>query len=130
MPGIDAFISPPPAFYSEEQFNDPSYQAKVREFFDRVTKRLGLVSFLPPSGTIITDEKPLNFDAIWVAYVSNAVANTEDTVAHALGRTPVDVWVGTPDKSAVIYKGTTTWTSTNIYLKASAATVTVNLLVF
>ena len=130
MPGIDAFISPPPPFYSEEQFNDPTYQARVREFFTRVAKRLDLVSVLPHGGTITTDEKPLNFDAIWVAYVSNAVANTEDTVAHALGRTPVDLLVGMPDKSAVIYKSTTTWSSTNIYLKASAATVTVNLLVF
>ena len=131
MPGfLDDFISPPPQFYSQEQFEDPSYQAKIKSWFDRVSKRMNEVSFLPPSGAIATDGKPVNFDAIWVAYVSKAAANTEDTVAHALGRTPVDVWVGTPDKSAVIYRGTTTWTSTNIYLKASAATVTVNVLVF
>jgi len=128
--GIDDYISPPPPFYSEEQFNDPGYQMRVRDFFQRVAYRLNLINFLPPSGTISTDGKPLNIDAIWVVYVSNGTANTEDTVAHGLGRQPADMWVGLPDKSAVIYKGTTAWTSTQVFLKASAATVTVNLLLY
>ena len=126
----DDFIAAPAPFYSEEQFDDPSYQALIKQFFDRVSKRLNELSFLPPGGSITDDSKPVNFDATWVAYVSNGVANTEDTVAHSLGRIPIDMWVGLPDKSAVIYRGPTAWTSTNIFLRASAATVTVNILVF
>ena len=128
--GLDDYISPPPPFFSEEQFNDPSYQALIRQFYDRVSKRLNIINFLPPTGTITTNGKPGNLDAIWVAYTSNGTANTEDTVAHGLGRTPADMWVGLPDKSAVIYRSTTVWTSTNVYLKASAATVVVNVLLY
>jgi hypothetical protein len=63
--------------------------------------------------------------------VSNGTANTEDTVTHTLGRIPVGIWVGIPDKSAVIYADNeAAWSTTNIRLKASAATVTVRILVF
>ena len=103
---------------------------RVRDYFNRVSAKLNLLNFLPPSGSITTDGKPVNFDSIWIVYVSNGVADTEDTVAHGLGRTPAEFWVGIPDKNATVYRGSTTWTSTNIFLKASAATVTVNILAF
>ena len=128
--GIDDFISPPPPFFTAEQWNNPIYQRKVREFFDRVARQMNLLKFLPPDGTIATNSKPVNFDAVWVVYTSNGSADTQDKVAHALGRIPGDILVGMPDKSAVIYKGTTAWDSSECYLKASAATVVVNILLF
>jgi hypothetical protein len=88
------------------------------------------LTFLDSDGGITSGRRALNIDAVWVRYVSNAVANTEDTVAHNLGRVPVGIWVSVPDKAAVIYSGGTAWTSTNVFLKADVLTVTVDILLF
>lgn len=71
-----------------------------------------------------------NISCDLVAYTSNAVANTEDTVAHALGKIPTGYLVYGIDKACSIYLGSTTWTATNIYLKTSVATVAVKIIVF
>lgn len=111
-------------------FNDPRQKFLMQLFMKEMLDMAFRLSFKAKDGTIGGGKRPYNLDAVWVAYVSNGTANTEDTVAHNLGRAPVGFWVGLPDKSAVVYAGGTAHTSTNIFLKASAATVTVNLLVF
>jgi len=68
-----------------------------------------------------------NIAGKWVTYTTNAVANTEDTVAHNLGVVPVGFIVMIPPGSGTINKGTTSWTTTNIYLKCSAANQTAKL---
>ena len=45
--GIDDFISPPPPFFTAEQWNNPIYQRKIKEFFDRVARQMNLLKFLP-----------------------------------------------------------------------------------
>jgi hypothetical protein len=65
----------------------------------------------------------------WITYVSNAVADTEDTVAHNLVVVPIGYLVFSVDKAGVVYKGTTTWTTSNLYLKCNAATTTALLFV-
>lgn len=60
-------------------------------------------------------------------YTSNAVANTEDTIAHTLGSIPVGYIVLWQSKAGSFYQGPTTgtaWSSSNIYLKCSVASVT------
>lgn len=57
----------------------------------------------------------------WIQYATNAAADTEDTIAHSLGVIPIGVIVMVPPQAGFIYKGTTAWTTTNIYLKCSAA---------
>jgi hypothetical protein len=125
----DSFISTP---YIPEKVNwdDPRVRHILNTQFKRLSDAVGQMSFLDADGGIGPDKRCLNIDAVWVRYVSNAIANTEDEVPHALGMVPYDIWVGIPDKSAIIYRGTTAWTKTRIYLKASAPTVTVNLIVF
>ena len=100
------------------------------QYMQELNRMARNLTFLDSDGAIGTGRRCLNIDAVWVRYVSNGTANTEDTVAHNLGRIPVGLWVSAPDKGAVIYKGTTAWTATNVYLKATVLTVTVDLLLF
>jgi len=100
------------------------YNEQLRQLF-AAARNLQLTN-----GAITNDSKAGNFDAKWQVFTSNGTANTEDTVAHKLGRVPVGVFAGLPDKAAILYKGTTAWTSTNIYVKTSAATTIWNIMVF
>ena len=70
-----------------------------------------------------------NMFGTWVNYTTNAVANTEDTINHNLGFVPVGWLVVTQDKAGSIYKGTTTWTTSQIFLKCSVASVTARIFV-
>lgn len=71
-----------------------------------------------------------NFDARILSYTSNASPDTEDTVAHSLGRAPSYFVVISKDKAGDFYKSGTAWTSSNIYLKCSVASVAASILVF
>ena len=122
MPGI-----PAPPLIRED---DPQASFLITQYMQDLNRMARNLTFLSSSGTIAGGLRPLNIDATWIAYVSNAVANTEDTVAHNLGRVPVGLFIGLPDVAANIYSGTTAWTDENIYLRASAATVTVFILAF
>ena len=99
-------------------------------FLQRAAQVANNITLLDQDGASTDGNKAGNLDAVWVVYVSNSSADTEDTVAHNLGRIPLGMLIGIPDKDSVIYNGTTTWTSTNLFLRASAATTTVNLVVF
>ena len=112
-------------------FNDPRQKFLMQQFMKDLLDMAYRLSFKARDGTIGGGKRPYNFDAVWVAYVSNGTANTEDTVTHNLGRIPVGIWVGIPDVSAAIYADNqAAWTTTTVRLKASAATVTVNILLF
>lgn len=71
-----------------------------------------------------------NFDAYFTTYTSNATPDTEDAVAHELGKIPTGFIVVGLDKGAVVYDGTTTDTKTTIYLKCTVASTAVTILVF
>ena len=114
----------------QEDLNTGRAKVALMRWFQEMTFAARNMSFLDQAGTIATDSKPHNFDGIWVVYVSNGTADTEDTVAHGLGRIPVGILTGISDKSAVVYDSGTAWTSTNVFLKASATTVTTNVLLF
>jgi len=112
------------------EWDNPLQQSRMNQFMQDILALSFRLTFLDKNGAVANGLKSYNFDAVWVAYVSNGSADTEDTVAHNLGRIPNDIWVGIPDKEAVVYRGGTTFTRTNLFLKASAASVTVNILVF
>ena len=110
-------------------FESPREKFLIQSFLKDLLDMSFRLSFLSKTGTVTG--RCYNMDAVWVAYVSNGTANTEDTVTHTLGRIPVGIWVGIPNKSAVVYADNeAAWTTTTIRLKASATTVTVNILVF
>ena len=58
-----------------------------------------------------------------------AVGTTETTVAHTLGRTPVEAFIVNRSSSGVVFRGATAWNASNIFLQASAS-VTVTILLF
>lgn len=68
-----------------------------------------------------------NVDAYVASYTSNAVANTEDAVPHGLGKVPLYFIVAGADKAGVVYRGTTAFTKTNVYLKCSAASTALKI---
>jgi hypothetical protein len=71
-----------------------------------------------------------NFDGDSVSVTTNATPNTEDAVAHGLGRIPSGFEVITKDKAGDIYASGTAWTATSIYIKSTVAAVTATLRVF
>lgn len=70
-----------------------------------------------------------NLVGTWLTYSTNSSAGTEDTLAHNLGVIPVGFLVMVPPVSGVINKGSTTWTTTNIYLTCTGASQTATLYV-
>ena len=61
-----------------------------------------------------------DMDAHRVPFVLRGLG-TDETVAHTLGRTPVDGFILNRSGYANIYRGTTTWTGTDIYLRSTFA---------
>lgn len=83
----------------------------------------GRVSF----GTGVSGIDGMNIEGTWRTYTSNATPNTEDTISHTVGSIPLGYIVVSQDKAGSIFQqaGTgTAWTSTNIYVKCSVASVT------
>jgi hypothetical protein len=70
-----------------------------------------------------------NFDSVFVTYTSNAIANTEDSVSHLLGKVPTGYIVVKKDKAADVYN-TSALTSTVLRLKCSVSSAALTLLVF
>ena len=71
-----------------------------------------------------------NVDAVEVTFTSSGTPDAENTVAHSLGRVPSRFVVSSIDKAAIVYKGSTAFTKTNVYLKVNVATVAVKVLLF
>lgn len=123
MPGV---IEPPHLRFEKDPHN-PHANLQYLEQLNFMARNL---TFLNADGGVTSGTRSLNIDGVWVAYTSNAVADTEDTVAHNLLRIPVGFYQGIPDKAGQVYRGATAATATNIYLKASVATLTTNIFLF
>ncbi len=61
--------------------------------------------------------------------VDAGVTTAQTTIAHNLSRTPLEVFVLDRDAGATVFRGSTAWNGTNIFLQASAV-VTARLLIF
>ena len=122
MPGV----SQPPLIRED----DPKATFLITQYMQDLNRMARNLTFLDSNGAKGDGRRCLNIDAVWLHYVSNGTANTEDTLTHTLGRTPLEMWVGMPDKAATIYRGSGTWSSTQVFLRATATTVTVDLLLF
>jgi len=64
-----------------------------------------------------------NISGEFQVITTNASADTEDAFAHTLGSVPIGYIVLSRDKGGVIYDGSTSWTSTNIYLRSNVTSV-------
>lgn len=82
-------------------------------------------------GTGDTRHRAGHVDAVYVDAVSPSVADTEFPILHRLGRVPVGYWVVRRDKNTVIYDSNTgSWDGSVMFLKSSAATASIKLLVW
>jgi hypothetical protein len=96
-------------------------QSVIKQF-DEILQR---VSLGPTSGV-----KAGNFDGQWIEFTSSATPDAENTVEHDLDRIPTGYIVGQRNKAGVLYNGTTTWTSSNIYLKCNVASTAFRIFVW
>lgn len=83
----------------------------------------GRLRFGPNNSTMNHGE---NILGQFITYTTNGTPNTQDTVAHSLGSTPVGYIVVSKNKAGDIYTGSASDVS-NLYLKCSVASVTVTL---
>jgi hypothetical protein len=60
-------------------------------------------------------------------FASSSTANLEFSVAHTLGAVPVGFIVINKDKAANLYQGTTSWTSSSVFLKSDVASTTFSI---
>jgi hypothetical protein len=71
-----------------------------------------------------------NFSMKMVTFTSNVSSGAEDEITHNLGKVPTGYIIYSQDNAAFLYNGTTSWTTTKIYLKSSVAETTFKILVF
>jgi len=71
-----------------------------------------------------------NNNAQIITISDSGAANSENTVAHTLKRTPTGFIVVNIDKAGVTYDSGTAWSATNIYVKCDVANCVIKLLVF
>ena len=57
-------------------------------------------------------------------FTSSADALTQNTIAHGMGLIPIGYLTMKQNKSASLYAGASTWTTTDIYLISSATSTT------
>ena len=68
--------------------------------------------------------KPYSFDAEIIDVTAGSTADTEFSVTHTLARVPLESFVVWRSQNAVIYRGTTAWTTTLIYLRTNIPSTT------
>lgn len=70
-----------------------------------------------------------NFDAVELSFTTNAIPNTEDTVAHGRKAAPTRFLVTDIDKGGVLYRSAA-FDSTNGFFKCTVASAAVKIIVF
>jgi hypothetical protein len=121
MPQLEKKIQVPDTSTITDQTSLIKYLKDLGEVLSRYTVKL---ADLLNKGIRVAD----NLNA-HIITITTAGANTEVTIAHTLKRIPAGYIILGMDKAANIYDSGTTWTATNIYIKASVATVAVKLLI-
>lgn len=71
----------------------------------------------------------LNVAGFWKTGTTPGVADQEFTITHNLGYIPSGFIQISVDQSATIYKGVSTWTTTQIFLKCHQTTVNYTLFI-
>ena len=80
----------------------------------------GRVSF----GTGATGVDGQNIEGKFMQFTSSGTPDAENTIAHNIGSIPIGYLVMNQDKAGSLYSSATAWTSSNMYLKCSVASVT------
>jgi hypothetical protein len=98
----------------------------LRTTLEHNAKVLSNISF--GTTTSNTDEE-MNMQCWKSTGTSPAGPNTEFAVSHNLGRIPIGFMVASTNKAGHLYKSTTAWTATNIYLKADVASLAYTIVI-
>jgi len=108
----------------------------LRQHLDKVYKTLHRISFgaapppVPAVGTSVTIvDEDMNFDGQKVAATSPAIPNTEFAISHSLGRVPIGFTFLGGSNQGVVYRSTTPWTKTQIFLKETQGTNVFTILI-
>lgn len=121
---FDATFNP----FSPGRFSDLSKWAEafttaIQKLLDTLPRVLnGQISF----GDGATAD---NIKGEWKTVTSHATGGTEFAVTHTLGVVPVGFLLVVPPASGTVNKGTTSWTTTNLYLNCSANAQTITIFV-
>lgn len=76
----------------------------------------GNVSF--GASNVNKNNRDRNIDSTMASGTTPGTANVEFAITHTLGRIPV-TFFGHTDNGGVLYKSTTAWTKTTVYLKCT-----------
>jgi len=100
---------------------------EAKEFFNwiRILVNKGKIAF----GSVVDGNHGENIEGEHQVIADTGDANTEFSVTHTLGRIPTGYLVTSNNKAAVVYTGTTTWTSTTIYLRCDAANCAISVFI-
>lgn len=106
------------------QWHEPKHVVKNMQRVFKVLR--GNISY----GNMNAGDTGRNIDGFPATATTPAVANTEFSVNHGLGRVPVGFHVVNKDGSTDVYKGTTAWTSSKIFLKSTGINIHITLFIF
>jgi len=70
-----------------------------------------------------------NINGVWINVVAPVAPNTDFTVTHNLGRLPVGYWPMQKDRACDVYTGSVAATTTQLTLRATAASAVLRLFV-
>lgn len=105
---------------------DSSSDSGIREHLEKVSKVLSNISF---GTTLDNADKGKNIDCWKASGTAPVTPNTEFSVAHGLGRVPITLAGQDTNNGGVIYRSTTAWTKTAIFLKCTVASSVYNIVV-
>lgn len=120
-------VSKRSTYNPEEVKKDPSsYLKKIDlDIQDIMTAFQGRIRF----GTSTNGYRGQNVSGEFHRKADTGNADTQFSVTHTLGIVPTDYIVTYISKGGVVYDSGTTWTTTTIYLKCTAANAAVNIFI-
>jgi hypothetical protein len=77
--------------------------------------------------TMNNTDRDINLD-IWKAHGTTPGANTEFAITHSLGRVPLTIVGQDTNNGGLLYRSTTPWTKTQVFLKCTTATAAYNVI--
>lgn len=79
--------------------------------------------------TMSNSDQDMNMNVWKASGTSPSGANTEFSIVHQLGRIPITI-VGQDTKDgSVLYRSSTTWTATTVFLKSTGASTVYNVII-
>lgn len=109
------------------RINTPKPESEAdKQLFEELERYSRDLSRILNKGLKFSDNFNMDIESV----TTDAVIGTESAITHSLGRVPSDFLIGSQDKAGTIYKGSTAWTATTIYIRGSVASITAKIYIF